>query len=253
MDTAGLVDLTAPNEATQSSVLPRRRMTSVPLSPMHKLLDRKYIAAGLAIFLQLAANISFAQDDATLIKLRIGSGNPIAGMEKSQLCQGCHGEHGESTVGLIPKLAGQFGNYITKQIREYQAGIRSHQIMNAMAATIASEEDLADISAYFASQPIMKSNGSGNNRIGKELYLRGDTSKMRLACVNCHGVNGKGMGPNISMFPVIGGQHTDYLRKQLVEFRDGFRTNSPSGIMNTVAMLLTDAEIEALAEYLSKR
>jgi cytochrome c553 len=81
--------------------------------------------------------------------------------------------------------------------------------------------------------------------------LHGDLSKMILACVNCHGVRGKGLDPKISMFPVIGGQNRDYLRRQLVNFREGDRTNSPNGIMNRVASALTDDDIESLVEYIS--
>jgi cytochrome c553 len=189
-------------------------------------------------------------DSTESIQLRSGTGDPVAGKEKSQLCQGCHGEYGNSTESLIPKLAGQYGKYIAKEVRNYQAGTRSHQIMNAMAATL-TDEDLADVAAYFASQKKMKGDGSAENQLGTELFLHGDTSKMRLACVNCHGVRGKGLEPKISMFPVIGGQHKDYIRRQLVNFRDGYRTNSPNAIMNKIAGSLTDTEIEALAEYVS--
>ena len=224
------------------------------------------IATGLTlVVVLLAATAAFAQnntsnpltgsadadvDSAESIKLRSGTGNPVAGREKSQLCQGCHGEYGVSTEPLIPKLAGQYARYIAKELRNYQAGTRSHQIMNAMAATI-SDDDLADVASYFASQKKMKGDGSADNQLGKELFLHGDLSKMRLACVNCHGVSGKGLAPKISMFPVIGGQHKDYIRRQLVNFRDGYRTNSPNGIMNRIASSLTDTEIESLAEFVS--
>ena len=198
----------------------------------------------------LNENVHAPADSANSIKLRSGSGNPVAGREKSQLCQGCHGEDGNSTDPVIPKLAGQYANYISKQVRNYQAGIRSHQIMNAMAATV-SDDDLADIAAYFASQNKMEGDGSADNPPGKELFLHGDPSQMRLACVNCHGLNGKGVNPKISMFPVIGGQHKEYIRRQLVNFREGSRTNSPNSIMNRIAESLTDTEIESLAEYMS--
>ncbi len=223
------------------------------------------IAIGLTLLAFLTLTTAFAQSNDTnpltggvdaeaesmeAIKLRSGAGDPVAGKEKSQLCQGCHGEFGISTDPLIPKLAGQYGNYISKQIRNYQSGARSHQIMNAMAGTI-NDEDLADIAAYFASQPKMKGNGSAGNPLGKEMFLHGDATKVKLACVNCHGVKGKGLDPKISMFPVIGGQHKDYIRRQLVIFRSSDRTNSPNGIMNKIANLLTDEEIDALAEYVS--
>jgi cytochrome c553 len=223
------------------------------------------IATGLTLIFLLTATTLHAQGDAVnpltggvdadvdsekSVKLRSGSGDPVAGKEKSLLCQGCHGEYGISSDPVIPKLAGQYANYISKQVRNYQAGTRTHQIMNAMAATI-SDDDLADIAAYFASQDKMKGDGSADNLLVKELFLHGDASKMRLACVNCHGVNGKGIGPRISMFPVIGGQQKGYIRGQLVNFREGYRTNSPNSIMNRIAGSLTDTEIESLSEYVS--
>jgi cytochrome c553 len=122
--------------------------------------------------------------------------------------------------------------------------------MNAMAATL-TDEELVDIGNYFASRTMMKGDGSGDNPVGKNLYLRGDIKRMVVACVNCHGVNGKGLTPNTSMFPVLGGQHKAYLRGQLVNFREGVRSNSPSAIMNKIAKSLTDAELDALASYIS--
>jgi cytochrome c553 len=225
------------------------------------------IATCLILAALLISNASFAEgdtanplkgiieadvDNAAAIKLRSGTGDPVAGREKSQLCQGCHGEYGISMEPLIPSLAGQFANYIEKEIRNFQSGIRSHQIMNAMAGTIANDQDLADIAAYFASKDKMKGDGSGNEA-GEEIFLHGDLSKMRLACVNCHGVRGKGLEAKISMFPVIGGQQKGYIRRQLIQFRDGYRTNSPNGIMNRIASSLTDSEIDSLSEYISSQ
>ena len=207
------------------------------------------IVAGLAAIFLLATASAFAQSS-DVKSIGQPGGNPIAGREKSQLCQGCHGEHGFSADGLIPNLAGQLAPYITKQILNYQAGTRTHPIMSGMAATV-KDSDLADVSAYFASQSTMKGDGSGDNPLGKNLFLKGDPAKRRLGCANCHGMTGKGKGSNIQMFPVLGGQQKEYLRKQLMDFRDGARTNSPSGIMNTVTSSLTDAEIDALVEYIS--
>jgi len=188
-------------------------------------------------------------DTAEIVKLRIGPGNPAAGREKSTLCQGCHGTNGISFEPLIPSLAGQYGGYIEKQIRNYQAGTRSHQIMNAMVGTIA-EGDSIDIAAYFSSQEKMKGEGPGNDT-GKELFTRGDISRTVVACNNCHGPRGKGLTPNTAYFPVLGGQQKGYIQRQLVNFREGYRTNSPSNVMNKIAQKLTNAEIEALAEYVS--
>ena len=186
---------------------------------------------------------------ADTIKQRTG-GDPVVGKEKSRLCQGCHGMDGNSTDELIPKLAGQYESYISKQLRNYQAGVRSHEIMNAMAAAI-KDDELADISSYFAIQPAMKGNGSTPNEIGKNIYLKGNVSQMVLACVNCHGQGGKGLAPDTPMFPVIGGQHKAYLMKQLIDFKEDDRVNSPNAIMNRIVRSLSNEELNALAEYIS--
>jgi cytochrome c553 len=195
--------------------------------------------------------VGFTDDSPENIKLRSAPGDPVAGKDKSQLCQGCHGEDGRSTEGMIPHLAGQYAAYISKNLRNFQSGIRTHQIMSAMAATI-DDADLADISAYFASRPKMKGRGTGaGSDVGKQIFLNGDMNRMIVSCVNCHGVNGKGKTPTNSTFPVIGGQQEGYLRGQLLSWRKGERTNSAGGIMNIIAQKLTDAEIDSLAKYIS--
>jgi cytochrome c553 len=184
------------------------------------------------------------------IKLRIGSGDPVAGKSKAELCFGCHGEDGNSTDPQYPKLAGQYGMYIAKQVRNYQATTRTHMIMSGMAASV-SDEDLADIAAYFASQPMMKGDHPPSNKIGKKLFENDDLSRMMVRCNNCHGATGKGQNPGNPVYPVIGGQHKDYLLGQLLNFRKGVRNNSPGGVMNITVHRLSDAELEALAEYVS--
>ena len=198
----------------------------------------------------LAATSAYAAESADVIKQRIGSGNPVAGKTRSELCQGCHGEVGLSLEDLIPNLAGQYAPYIAKQLRNFQSGARTHQIMSAMATTI-NDAELIDIAAYFASQKKMQGNGKGDNPIAKNLFLKGDASRGIQPCVSCHGENGKGKAPNIATYPVIGGQHKAYLVAQLAHWRSGERSNSPDGVMNKIAKSLTDPEIEALTDYLS--
>ena len=210
------------------------------------------IAIGLTLVALLMATVASASDSPEAIKQRTGSGDPVAGKSKSGLCQGCHGDEGNSTETLFPKLAGQYSVYILKQLHNYQSGVRTHDIMSAMAATI-DEADLADIAAYFASQKKMKGDGTGENPVARSLFFNGDSARNIQSCMSCHGVNGKGIFPGSSTFPVIGGQHRDYLRGQLINWRKGERSNSPGGAMNNIAKLLTDAEIEALADYISGR
>lgn len=184
------------------------------------------------------------------IKLRIGPGDPVAGKDKAAMCFSCHGEDGNSTDPQFPKLAGQYGSYITKQVRNYLASTRSHMVMSGMAAAV-SDQDLDDIAAYFASQPMMKGAHPSGNKMGKKLFENDDLSRMMVRCNSCHGATGKGLDPGNPVYPVIGGQHKDYLLKQLIDFRKGVRNNSPGGVMNITVHRLSDAELEALADYIS--
>lgn len=183
-------------------------------------------------------------------KLRMGPGDPVVGKTKAELCFGCHGEDGNSTSPEFPKLSGQYGSYIAKQIRNFQSTTRTHQVMGAMAAAV-SDEDLADIAAYFAGQPIMKGDHPSSNQIGKNLFENDDLPRMLVRCSNCHGATGKGQNPGNPMYPVIGGQHKEYLLGQLLNFKKGARNNSPGGVMNTIVHRLSDAELDALADYVS--
>jgi cytochrome c553 len=205
----------------------------------------------LALSILLAIPSALAGSDNTeKFKRRTGSGDPVSGKETSRICQGCHGKDGNSTDELIPKLAGQYDEYIIKQMRNYQAGTRSHEIMNGMAAPLG-DKDLADIAAYFADQPMMKGSGAKPNEKGKNLFLKGNISEMVMTCVYCHGEGGKGLHSSTAMYPVIGGQHKAYLLKQLIDFREDNRVNSPNVIMNKIVKSLSNEDLQSLAEYIS--
>ena len=204
---------------------------------------RIHLASVLSLMLLSAT--TFAGDSPEDIKQRIGTGDPIAGKEKSALCQGCHGEDGNSPTPDFPKLAGQYAVYIQKQIKDFKSGLRKDPVMTDMAATITDPQDLLDISAYFASQKQMQGASPVVNQRGKARFMDGN------GCAECHGVYGKGLAPNNPSAPVIGGQHKEYLVKQLKDFKSGARKNESSGIMAMYAKALSDAETEDVASYAS--
>ena len=183
---------------------------------------------------------------------RIGKGNPIVGKEKSDAgrCQECHGAEVISSDAKIPNHAGQYADYLVKQLSDFQSGARNHETISIMAEDL-SPTDMADIAAYFASQKTMEGEGVGNNPVAEKLFLNGDQSRDIKACVSCHGDNGKGRIADNVIYPVIGGQRTVYLRSQLVNWKLGDRHNSPEGVMNKVAKSLSDDEINELANYIS--
>ena len=186
----------------------------------------------------------------------MAGGNAEAGKAMSAMCAGCHGDDGNSFVGDFPRLAGQYGDYIAKQIADFQKGHRANNdTMAGMAATVASVQDAKDLGAYFQSQKMSKDPLMPVDKklvaAGKKLFNEGNPRAGVYGCVNCHGKRGKGKSESISTFPVIGGQHKDYLVKQLKDFRSGTRANDPGGMMSDIAKKLSDKEIEAVSNYLA--
>jgi len=178
-------------------------------------------------------------------------GDPVAGKEKSAMCQGCHGEDGMSVNPMCPNLAGQFPKYIEKQILDFQAEKRVDPIMTGMAQSIAEKQDARDMAAYFASRKRMVGT-PGNKSLaakGEIIFHEGNPESGLYACANCHGESGKGKSENNNVFPVIGGQTKDYIVKQLKDMRSGERHNDPAGMMGNIAKKMTDEEIDAVAEY----
>ena len=177
-----------------------------------------------------------------------------AGKKKSEVCQGCHGEDGISLNPKCPNLAGQFPAYLDKQIMDFQAGRRTDPIMTGMSTIVAEREDAKDIAAYFATRKRMSSKRGGNGEMaarGEKLFKEGNADTGLYGCANCHGENGMGKAVNNFVFPVIAGQSRDYIVKQLKKLHSGERRNDPAGMMGNIAKKMTDAEIEAVAEYLS--
>lgn len=187
----------------------------------------------------------------------VPTGDAKAGEEKAGLCGGCHGPDGNSEDANNPRLAGQYAGYIAKQVKDFKAALRANNdTMAGMAATVEADQDAWDIGAYFSQQKMKGSLTQPNKDLvaaGEKIFRNGNIESGVFPCISCHGESGKGKSGSNSVFPVIGGQHRDYIIKQLKDFRTDTRTNDPAGMMNMVAKKLTDKEIEALAEYLSSK
>ena len=71
--------------------------------------------------------------------------------------------------------------------------------------------------------------------------------KATTVCAACHGADGNSAAPN---FPKLAGQHPEYIKKQLHDFKDKKRVDP---VMGAQAAPLTDQEIEDLAAYFSEQ
>lgn len=76
--------------------------------------------------------------------------DPKIGAAKATSCYACHGSDGISINDLWPNLAGQKQGYLARQIAAFRDGERTDPIMVVYVKDL-SDEDIADIAAYFSS------------------------------------------------------------------------------------------------------
>lgn len=171
----------------------------------------------------------------------------------TQVCAACHGADGNSTAPVNPKIAAQHPTYLRKQLADFKPkeggkpADRPNPIMSAIAAPL-SEEDMANLSAFYTSKPLKPSAARNKDLVdlGRDIYRAGIADKGVPSCAGCHGPTGSGIP---SQYPRLGGQFSDYTEAQLVAFRSGGRHNNVA--MTTIASRLSDREIKALADYIA--
>jgi cytochrome c553 len=162
-------------------------------------------------------------------------------------CFLCHGTHGESASELFPRLAGQNAAYLAKQLANFKSGERRSNVMQPMVAALTPEEMRA-LGRYFAIQK-SEPHPASDTRLaaqGMVVYRQGGAATEAAACTGCHGERGEGT----ENLPRLAGQVASYLATQLRDFRSRERTGANSA-MHTIAARMTEAEILAVAEYLS--
>jgi len=198
---------------------------------------KKLILAGIVLFF-VTSGAAFAGDAA-------------AGKAKSAACGGCHGADGNSPAPAFPKLAGQNEAYIVKQVKDFKANsARKNEIMFGMVAAV-SDEDAADIGAYFQAQSIAQAApfDEAKAAAGRELYKGGDLQAGIPACQACHGPTGAGTA-GIG-YPQLGGQYVEYTLAQLKAFKDGTRSNDDKELMRSIVEKLSDEDMDAVANYIA--
>jgi cytochrome c553 len=177
-----------------------------------------------------------------------GNGDPAAGAQKVAVCGACHGATGNSVNPEWPNLASQGADYIAAQLKAYQQGARVNPIMAPNAAGL-SEQDMADIGAYFSRQTLTGLEADAAlAQAGRKLYRNGDTARGLPSCIGCHGPEGKGNSP--ARYPALRSQHSAYTVAQLKAYAAGERKAAGNDMMNVVAQKLTETEMQALAAYL---
>ena len=78
----------------------------------------------------------------------------------------------------------------------------------------------------------------------------GATLYQEKTCWSCHGKDGK--KPILPDYPKIAGQNVKYVERQMLDIKSGARANGNAAAMKGVMELVTESDIKAIAEYVSK-
>jgi len=160
--------------------------------------------------------------------------------KKALACVACHGEDGNSTLPLVPILAGQTARYLYLQLVDFKEGRRKEPQMEPFVQPL-SRDDMRELAAFFASQK----SRSPAFKVDEARVARGKAKSEEVLCTMCH--LGGFAGQN--EIPRVAGQHFEYTVKQLKDFKARTRTND-AGNMTAVARTLSDQDIEDLGHYL---
>jgi cytochrome c553 len=179
----------------------------------------------------------------------MAAGDIDAGKVKSADCIECHGPGGNSTEPMFPKIAGQGEGYLLKQLMDFASGERAGVFMSSIASDL-SEQDMADMAAYFASTTHTPGAVSDTLLvIGQKLYRGGNKETGVPACMACHGPTGAGIPA--AKWPSVSGQHIAYTEAQLKDFASGTRHNDLNGMMRDIASKMSKDEQQAVSAYIS--
>ena len=188
-------------------------------------------------------------DKVAALKLK---GDVARGKKSYELCAACHLANGAGLPNIrLPQIAGQHTTVMIKQLSDLRAGIRYAPTMEPFAVTRSGPQELADLAAYIETLCIPRQHGrydgaDANQKIaeGKAIYID--------KCKICHGADGD--GDKDQFYPVIAGQHYQYLVRQLIEIRDGtgfvIRRNSDPDMVKALKKF-SDGDRVAVSAYMA--
>ena len=178
-----------------------------------------------------------------------------AGKAAYGTCVACHGAAGEGNEALnSPVLAGLDAAYLARQLKHFKSGVRGGagdtlgMQMRGMAATLADDAAIANVSAYIAAMP----NPGLKTEI--EADIRNGEVQYNAACGACHGATAEG-NPVLNA-PRLAGQHISYIERQYRNFGAGVRGNHPDDrygrqMKMMASMLATEKDIKDVMAFIA--
>ena len=193
---------------------------------------------GIGAFLVVVTAPAFADAKADLARAEeIVSGR----------CFLCHGMEGEAASQVFPRLAGQHGEYVAKQLADFKSGKRKSDTMKPQSEELTPAEMKA-LGLFFEKKKATPNQPTDTEilAVGRYIFAKGNQFSGLPSCASCHGAKGYGT----PLLPRLAGQHPRYIEDQLKQFNTRERTND-NAIMHTVASKLTELEAHAVAEYIA--
>ncbi len=173
------------------------------------------------------------------------------GIEVYEVCAGCHLTEGWGKPdGTFPQLAGQSREVLIKQLADIRAKNRDNPTMYpfALPESIGGSQSLADVTEYIAQLPMNPEPGLGKWAEGTPEFDMG--AKLYADnCVECHGEKGEGKAEKF--YPLIQGQHYNYMLRQFEWIRDGKRRNANPDMVKQINGF-SDDDMAMVINYVSR-
>jgi cytochrome c553 len=157
-------------------------------------------------------------------------------------CSACHGMDGRGTTSEIPNLTAQPVQYLIEAMHAYRDGGRLHAALQDMTTGM-SEADVANIAAYYASQPPLEHDGNQ----GTIEASNSESTVVAVLCEECHGEKGISTMQGV---PNLAGQQPAYLIASTLEYKSGTRGHENMGEMLTE---LDQVDVEKMAMYFASQ
>jgi cytochrome c553 len=190
------------------------------------------------------------------------------GEEINELCAGCHGEYGQGGGdGEYPRLAGQPASFTARQLHLFRDRRRPNMAMiEYVDERQMPDEDILDIAAYLeaielptrlpeidpgefdaferlqaAKRVLNIPRAEGDIASGEKIYHR--------ECASCHGREGGGR--RARGVPMLAGQYTAYLWRQVAKYREGVRVHDPDDPSDRLLAEMADSDLRDIFAFLS--